>query len=213
MLGRWNLRYDFGEWTTWLALAVGLVVSSLVFVGLTQIKRRRRLFAFANGDLPWEDLLEMLRARHRELAASGPPPEEDLPPDQLLTLLLSRLPGKRRYSQQVTPEDGEYLTSGGAERRSRRRRWGNPIEVRLNSILLPNPLHGLVINRSTEGFAIFVDHEIEPTTNLSVRPLEAPHYNKEVQIEVKYCRGIRKNFLIGCQCITEIPWNILVWFG
>jgi hypothetical protein len=211
MLIGWHLRYDYAAWGTWLALGVGLVVAFLVYVVLTQLRKWRRLAAFANGDLPWEDLLEMLRARHRELAASGSPPEENLPPDELLTLLLSRLPAKRLRSRQVS-EDREYLTSGGEERRSSNRRWGNPIEVSLSSHLWPDPLHGLVINRSAEGFAIFVDKEIAPTTILSIRPLEAPLYVK-VQIEVRYCRRIRKNFLIGCQTYTEMPWNILVWFG
>jgi hypothetical protein len=212
MLVGWHLRYDFA-WSTWLAWAVGVVVASLVYVVLTRVRKRRRLVAFANEDLPWEDLLEMLQARHSELATSGSPPEEDLPPDQLLTLLLSRLPADCRRSPPVAPEDREYLATAGAERRSSRRRWGNPIEVSLRSKLWLKCLHGLVINRSAGGFAIFVDEEIEPTTVLWVRPLEAPDYVKEVTIEVKHCRRIHRNFLIGCQSNTEIPWNTLVWFG
>jgi hypothetical protein len=210
------LRYDIADWTTWLALAVGLGVAFFVYLVLSRLKARRRLLAFANGDLPWEDLLEMLRARHRELAASGSPPQENLPPDELLSLLLSRLPARRRRRRRrsdAPPEEREYLATGGAERRTSHRRWGNPTEVGLTSVLWSSPLHGLVINRSTGGFAIFVDKEIEPTTVLSVRPLEAPHYVPWVEIEVKYCRRIRRNYLIGCQSSTEIPWNVLAWFG
>jgi hypothetical protein len=213
MLVRWHLSYDFAERTTWLALAVGLAVACLVYVVLTRLRKWRRLVPIANGEIPWEDLLEMSRARHRELAASDPLAEENLPPDELLALLLSRLPAKRRHSRQVPSEDREYLASGGAERRSSHRRWGNPIEVSLSSKLWPNGLHGLVINRSAGGFAIFVDEKIEPTTIVSVRPLDAPRYIKKVQIEVKYCRRICSSFLIGCQANTELPWDILVWFG
>jgi hypothetical protein len=212
MFVRWHL-YDLAQWTTWLTLAVGVVVAALVYTVLARVKRRR-LLAFANAeDLPWEELLELLQARHCELAASGAALEENLPPDQLLTLLLSRLPEKGGRSPQVPPEDCEYLTGGGAERRTSRRRWGNPIEVSLRSRLWPKLLHGLVINRSTGGFAIFVDAQIEPTTIVWVRPLEAPNYIKEIEVEVKHCRKIHRNFLIGCQSTTEVPWNILAWFG
>jgi hypothetical protein len=206
--------YDFADWTTWLALGVGLTVAYLVYVVLSRIKARRRQLAFSSGDLPWEDLLEMLRARHRELAESGSPPQENLPPDELLSLLLSRLPAKRRRRRsQAPPEEREYLANGGTERRSSIRRWGNPTEVSLTSALLPGRLHGLVINRSAGGLAIFVDEEVQPATILSVRPREAPSYVPSVQIEVKNCRKVRRNFLIGCQSSTEIPWNVLVWFG
>jgi hypothetical protein len=214
MFDGWNPRYDFTQWTTLTALGVGVVVASLVYVVLSRIKRRRRLLAFANGDLPWEDLLEMLRDRHSELEASGSPPQENLPPDELLKLLLSRLPGKRRGRRAEAPlEEREYLASGGENRRSSNRRWGNPTEVSLTSALWSGTLHGLVINRSKGGFAIFVDKELEPTTILSVRPREAPHYVQPVEIEVKHCRKIRRNFIIGCQASAEIPWNVLVWFG
>jgi hypothetical protein len=171
--------------------------------------------AFASGDLPWEDLLVMLRARHRELEESGSPPQENLPPDELLALLLSRLPAKRRRGRrpEVPPEEREFLASGGAERRASRRRWGNPTEVCLTSPLRSGPLHGLVINRSAGGLAIFVDEEVPPTTMLTVRPLEAPSYVPSPEIEVKRCRKIGRNYLIGCQASTEIPWNVLVWFG
>jgi hypothetical protein len=214
MLVRWHLRYDFSDPTTWQALAVGFVVAGLVYVVLSRLRARRRLLAFANGDLPWEDLLEMLRERHLELAAAGSPPQEDLPPDQLLTLLLSRLPARRRRrAAPLPPEERQYLATGGAERRSSHRRWGNPTEVSLTSALWSNRLHGLVINRSTGGFAIFVDEKIEPPSILSVRPREAPDYVPDVQVEVKYCRKVRRNFLIGCQASTEIPWHVLAWFG
>jgi hypothetical protein len=186
-----------------------------VYLVLSRIKRRRRLLAFASGDLPWEELLELLRARQYELAASGSPPREDMPPDQLLALLLSRLPAKRRRRRrpEVEPEERQHLQSGGAERRSSRRRWGNPTEVSLTSPLWTGGLHGLVINRSAGGLAIFVDEDVMQGTTLTVRPLEAPHYVPSVAFEVKYCRKFRRNFLIGCQSSTEIPWNVLVWFG
>jgi hypothetical protein len=211
MLVGWYLRFNVGHWTT---LGVGLGVAAVVYLVLSRITRRRRLLAFSSGDLPWEELLEMLRARQSELAASGSPPQEDLPPDQLLALLLSRLPAKRRRRRRTEePDERENLQSGGVERRSSGRSWGNPTEVSLTSYLWSGRLHGLVINRSVGGLAIFVDEEVPPSTTLAVRPLDAPNYVPSVEFEVRYCRKIRRNFLIGCQARTEIPWNVQVWFG
>jgi hypothetical protein len=215
---RWDLWYDFGHWTTWGTLGAGLFVASVVYVVLSRIKRRRRQLAFANGELPWADLLEMLRARHHELEAAGSPPQENLSPDELLNLLLSKLPANRRCpptddSPEVPPEELAYLSMGSENRRSSRRRWGNPTEVSLTSFLWAGDRHGLVINRSTGGFAIFVDRKIEPGSTLTVRPLEAPHYVPSVEIEVKHCRKVRRNYIIGCQASAEVPWNVLAWFG
>jgi hypothetical protein len=231
MLDEWYLGDDLANWTTWVAVGVGLLVAFLVYMGLSRIKARRRLLAFSSGDLPWEELLELLRARHRELAASGSL-QENLPPDELLALLMSRLPARRRRREpEVPPEEREYLASGGAQRRFNCRRWGTPTEVCLSDPIpasdvpsaatLPSwsdPPHGslmygMVINRSPGGFAIVVDQEVEPTTILMVRPLDAPSYVPSVEIEVKHCRKVRRKFLIGCQSLTEVPWNVLVWFG
>jgi len=214
MLAQWYPGHNFAHWTTWLAVGVGLAVAALVYVVLSRVKARRRQLAFWSGDLPWKDLLELLRARHGELAASGSA-QENLPPDELLALLLSRLPKRRRRRRQpeVPPEEREYLARGGAEQRSSCRRWGEPTEVWLTSSLSFARLHGLVINRSNGGLAIFTDKEVEPTTILTVRPVEAPSYVPSVEIEVKHCHKVRRQFLIGCQFSTEIPWNVLAWFG
>ena len=218
MLAQWYWAYDTAHRATLVAVGVGLAVAFVVYLVLSRLKAQRRQLAFSSGDLPWEELLELLRARHIELAASGSL-EENLPPDELLALLLSRLPAKRRRRErEVPPEEREYLAGGGAERRSSFRRWGTPTAVCLTppSSFDPahaSPLQGMVINRSAGGFAIFVDKEVEPTTILMVRPLEAPSYVPSVMIEVKHCRKVRRKFLIGCESSTEIPWNVLAWFG
>src|SRR5216683_709529 len=102
MLAQGLWRFDLGYFTTWQALVVGTLVASFVFVILRRLasRRRRRRAAFSTEeDLPWEELLEQLRARERELAASGAAPETDLPSEELLGLLLSRLPaGSARRS-------------------------------------------------------------------------------------------------------------------
>ena len=218
MLAHWYWGYDFAHWTTWVAVGVGLAVAFLVYIVLPRLKARRRQLAFSSGDLPWEEMLELLRARHLELVAAGSL-VETLPPDELLALLMSRLPAKRRRRKpEVPPEEREYLASGGAERRSSSRRWGTPTAVCLTPPISSgpaygSPLSGMVINRSAGGFAIFVDQKVEPTRILMVRPLEAPSYLPPVEIEVKHCRKVRGKFLLGCQFIAEVPWNVLAWFG
>src|SRR5262249_31364520 len=93
---------NFSSWTNWLILAVGTLVTGLVFAvlylrwaGLRGMLRRRSggsAQIVNEEDLPWEGLLELLRRRGRELADSASPPDEDLPPEELLQLLLRRLP-------------------------------------------------------------------------------------------------------------------------
>jgi hypothetical protein len=188
----------------------------LVYVGLRRYGPRLRRLSVSSReeDLPWEDLLEQLRARQRELAASGTPIDEDLPPEQFLALLLAQLPdGSIGRRPEVTAEERHFLESGGAECRAGSRRWGNPTEVYLHSYLLPSRLHGMVINRSTGGLGIFVDQKIQPGTLITVRSTEAPAYVPWVSVEVKHCSKVRGHYIIGCQFRSEIPWNIRVWFG
>jgi hypothetical protein len=216
---------NFSSWTNWLILGVGTLVTSLVFAVLYWRWAYRRglgvrLFssggqAVAEEDLPWEELLQLLRQRAKELAESGSPPEDDLPPEELLKLLLSRLPtlpARPSSVAQLPPEEEDFLASN-PERRGSRRRWGNPTEVFLNSPLWSKQLHGLVINRSISGLAIFIDMEIQAGTLLKVRSVEAPYYVPWVDIEIKYSRKAGRNFIIGCQFRTEVPWNVRVWFG
>jgi hypothetical protein len=204
-------------WTTWLALGVGLAVTGLVFLTLARFRPRRGGLAAASAeeDLPWEDLLELMRRRQRERLASGAPPDDDdLSPEELLKQLLPHLPTpSARRPPEIPPEELQFLKSGGADLRASRRRWGNPTDVYLTLPLRLERLHGLVINRSTGGLAIFVDEEIPAGTVVHVRSGEAPNYVPAVEVEVKHCRQGGKNFVIGCQFRGEIPWNARVWFG
>jgi hypothetical protein len=206
---------DFGYLFTWQALAVGTTVAGLVFLILRRYAswRRRLTVRSTEEDLPWEQLLALLRERERELAASGASPEDDLPSEELLALLLSRLPPKSaRRLLQMHADERQFLESA-LERRSGRRRWGNPTDVVLNAPLLPHPVHGIVINRSTGGLGIFVDEEVQAGVVFEVRAMEAPAYVASAEIEIKYCRKVRRQFILGCQFRSEIPWNVRVWFG
>ena len=209
---------DFTDWSTWAAAAVGIAVATLVVVLAVVVarwRRRRRLGAVSREeDLPWDEVLELLRNRKRQRVAAGrPPDDDDLPPDELLKLLVSGLSSQPRGSPEVPPEELRFLESGGAEQRAGRRRWGNPTEVYLTTAVYPERLHGLIINRSTGGLAIFVDKEVEAGASVWVRAVEAPVSLPMIEVEVRHSRKVGKNFLLGCQFSGEVPWNVRVWFG
>lgn len=208
-------EFDLSDWATWLIIGVGIAVTAVVFVLLSKYRRRRRLaLQTENEELPWEKLLEQLCSRHRELASSSAPVDDDLEPEEFLSFLLSRTGGKAGAAVASARPRGRTLTAkGGAERRSHRRRWGNPTEVYLNSPGLGGQMRGLVINRSAPGLAIFVNQEVRPGTTLAVRAVEAPNSVPPVEIEVKYCRKTRRNYVIGCHSAQGFPWNVRGWLG
>jgi PilZ domain-containing protein len=204
------------DWTLWASVAAGIAAAALVVmlaILYGRWRRRRRLmYASTEEDLPWDELLELLRKRSSERAAAGLTDDDDLPPEALLQELLSGRPFRPRPKPQAGPEEVQF-GAGAAERRAGRRRWGNPTEVYLTSQFWPASVHGLVINRSTGGLAVFVDQEAPEGSNLKIRSVEAPKYVPTVEIEVRYCRKVGKNYLLGCQFCGEIPWNARVWFG
>jgi hypothetical protein len=210
-------HFDLTDWTTWLIVGVGLAVSALVIMVVIlwgRWRRRRRLgIASTEEDLPWDQLLEMLEARSRQQAAAGLSGDDEMPPDQLLKQLLAALPSQRRLGAGARLEDWKMPKHGGAEQRATRRRWGNPTEVHLSWLAGPDRLHGLVINRSTGGIAVFVDMEVPDSTLIQVRPAAAPKYVPSITVEVRYCRKVGKSFLLGCRFCDDVPWNVRVWFG
>jgi hypothetical protein len=209
--------------TPWLIPAVGIAVAALVlWVALLigRWRRRRQDDTSQEEDLPWDQLLELLRKKRRERPWSAPSaedddsfsPEDEVRSEDMLQLFLAELPTQQRRVPEELPEDREFQAIGGVEKRAGRRRWGNPTEVHLISATSDRRL-GILINRSTGGLAILVDHEVPLGILLGVRSAEAPQYVPTVQVEVRYCRKAGRNFLIGCKFCREIPWNVRVWFG
>jgi hypothetical protein len=209
--------FDLTDWTVWVTLGVGVAAAALVIVIAVLVgrwrARHRSLNASREEDLPWDDLLELLRTRRRERTEAGLPPDDEMPAEDVLQQLLANLPSQLRRSTEIPPEELKFLAGGGAEQRASQRRWGNPTEVYLVPLLVLERMHGLVVNRSTGGLAILVDKEVPPGTTLTARPVEAPNSVPAAEIEVRYCRKVGKNFLLGCQFRGEVPWNVRVWFG
>ena len=217
MLAQSSLHFELTDWTTWLTVGVGIAVAALVMVVVIlwgRWRRRRRLgFASTEEELPWDQLLEILETRSRERAAAGLSLDDEPPPDQLLKQLLLALPSHRRRAADLHPEDWNSSAYQGTEQRGSRRRWGNPTEVQITWLAGPDRLHGLVINRSTGGLAIFVDMAVPDCTVMHLRPAAAPSYVATTMVEVRYCRKVSKSFLLGCRFCSEVPWNVRVWFG
>jgi PilZ domain len=201
--------FDFTSWLTWLHLAMGLGVGYLVFTSTMAWLRRRRQdddFLPPEEDLPWEELLALMKDRYQGQVA------ENLDTNELCQVLLSQLPKERPSTIPRVPEDDAYLGKG-AERRRSRRRWFNPTVVSFYSPLQNEPLHGIVVNRSTGGLGMLSDAEFPEGTILFVRAVEAPAFISPVKVHVRHSRQAGRMWLVGCQFCDELPWNVKVWFG
>ena len=209
------LALDHTSPPPWLVPGVGVTVGALafVFLGFTRRWMRRRRGGSREEDLSWEDLLESLRRRRREREKAGLAADEDLPPEELFTELLATLPAAAVPESAAAPEDLQFQTEGGVERRVGRRRWGNPTEVNVTLPVWPGQVHGLVINRSTGGLAILLQDEVTAGTSIKVRAVEAACSVPSIKLEVRHCRKAGQLFLVGCEFCEEVPWNIRVWFG
>jgi hypothetical protein len=176
----------------WLPVGTGTAVGCLVLLGALYFSRRNRI--------SFLDVLLLRRSGRR----SGALPEEDVP-EGVVT------PEALKYLK--TPgEDLAYLNTG-PERRTDVRHWGNPVEVRILSVEQVIPVRGVVINRSTGGLAILVDDTYEVGALLKVRAVQTPQGVSWIDVEVRNCRAVGKNWVIGCKYSETPPWNAVVWLG
>lgn len=206
--------FDFEYWLTWLSLAIGLGVTGLILVISRVFAPRRSALGPADDDLPWEDLLEKLKAHQREHGGQLPDTWEKLSSSDLLKVLLRDIPkAPGAVAQAVAAADEATYLQSGSQRRGSRRRWLNPTEVRLTSPLRDEPHKGLVFNRSAGGLAILTDQDHPIDSILFLRAAEAPSSVPQVKICVRHTRQAGKLWVVGCQYLQEIPWNVKVWFG
>ncbi len=100
------------------------------------------------------------------------------------------------------------------ERRSALRRGGNAVPILISDAAVRSaPSHGWVIDRSTGGLKLAVNDSMAPGTILSVRTSNAPQAIPWVQLEVKSCRQLGKEYELGCQFVRTPPWSVLLLFG
>lgn len=206
--------FDVSSWLMWASLAVGAMVTVGIFWFSSVFWLRPRAECYADGELPWEQILDLLKSQQ---GADGQLPDEwnNLPPDQLLRLLQQRVretPKPPAGSTMVDAGEVSYLSTG-KQRRASRRRWLNPAQVSLTTVSSETPQQGLVINRSEGGIAILTDSVHQPGAMLFVRAADAPKYITSATVTVRHVRPAGKLWLIGCQYADDVPWNVKVWFG
>jgi hypothetical protein len=205
--------YDVPFWfrVNWAPLVAGIAAGSLTFMAARMALRRRKVEGLLPDDenLPWEDLLDLLKERYSE--PDGADAIGHLSPDELCRTLLADLP--RRTLRALPTKFAQEDLKGMNDRRRSRRRWLNPIAVSFFAPMREHPLHGIVINRSTGGFALLADFDFVEGTVLIVRALEAPENVPAIRVQVRHSRKAGSMWLLGCEYTQELPWNVKVWFG
>jgi hypothetical protein len=107
-----------------------------------------------------------------------------------------------------------FLQGSTLERRTSIRRKGNAIAVLISDAeVTTEPYSGWVVDRSMGGLGITVPRPVAPGTILSVRTTNAPTTCPWVQVEVRSCREVQREFELGCQFVRTPPWSVLLLFG
>jgi len=135
-----------------------------------------------------------------------------------VVFLVSRLVSGRRKvrTQTAAPveERDPFVHGGSRERRIALRRGGNPVAVLISDAeTRSTPSPGWVIDRSTGGLCLSVPDPVVEGTILSVRTSNAPESIPWVQLEVKNCRLVGREYELGCQFVRTPPWSVLLLFG
>jgi len=100
------------------------------------------------------------------------------------------------------------------ERRGALRRGGNPVAILISDAdARAEPSHGWVVDRSTGGLCLSVPEAVAEGSVLSVRTSNAPTTVPWVQIEVKNCRLVGKEYELGCRFVRTPPWSVMLLFG
>jgi hypothetical protein len=129
-----------------------------------------------------------------------------------LAFLTTRLVLRPRTCS-VAPDPGDPELPSTSDRRSDRRRSGNPVSVELcDPAGKIDPLSAWVSDRSRGGLGLTVDYDVPIGTLLEVRPRQNQYINP-IQIRVCSSRQCRGGYILGCQFVQTPPWNVLVLFG
>ena len=197
------------SWVAWVSVASGVVVCGLVIKTGRAVLRRRR--ATNDDDAPWEPLLDLLKERYR--GENGAAYVDSMTPEELFQGILAELPRLKRQRPPGHDFEEVDVLPAGIERRTSRRRWCNPISVSFYTARDDMPRRGIVINRSSGGLGILVDHDLPADETLFVRAVEAPESVPVAQVKVRHSRRAGRMHLLGCQYCEDLPLNVTDWFG
>lgn len=125
-----------------------------------------------------------------------------------------RSPPIPREKAGATPDVDPFVQGTNRERRGALRRGGNPVAILISDAdAHTDPTQGWVVDRSTGGLCLSVPQAIPEGTVLSVRTTNAPTTVPWVQLEVKNCRLVGKEYELGCRFVRTPPWSVMLLFG
>jgi hypothetical protein len=125
-------------------------------------------------------------------------------------------PAMPSAKDKATPnaEVDPFTQGASRERRVALRRGGNPVAILISDAEAhAEPHPGWVVDRSTGGLCLSVPDAVAEGTVLSVRTTNAPTTVPWVQIEVKNCRLVGKEYELGCRFVRTPPWSVMLLFG
>ncbi len=123
-------------------------------------------------------------------------------------------PPPRPVQRACSGPSDPFLQGSTVEKRASLRRRGNAIAVLVSNVdATAPPSSGWVIDRSMGGLCLSVDKEMPAGSILSVRTSNAPTSAPWVQVEVRNCRPVGKDWELGCQFVRTPPWSVLLLFG
>ncbi len=100
------------------------------------------------------------------------------------------------------------------DRRTSIRREGAPVRVLITSITLKNEVLGAwVVDRSTGGLRLVVEHALDPNSVIQILTEDAPDTTPWVTLIVRGCRKHDNHYELGCEFESTPPWNVLLLFG
>jgi hypothetical protein len=130
------------------------------------------------------------------------------------SLLLRGKPDDRPEEPPPPSRSRVFGAAKGQDRRNAMRRAGNSVAVFISDAdARKEPWQGWVVDRSAGGLCITTETVVPAGTILSVRSSNASTGIPWVQVEVKNCRFVGKEYELGCQFVKPPPWSVLLMFG
>src|SRR5262245_32834657 len=119
---------------------------------------------------------------------------------------------ERHQTGEIPPPGPKRELGKRRDKRSALRRKGEPVKVLVTGAA-PEPLPGLVVDRSRGGLGLVLHQQVPTGTVLGVRAGAAPEDLPWVQVMVRHCRAHGDSWKVGCQFVEKLPWSVVLLFG